>query len=148
MASRVTMDVTQGATTTTVFSSVDPKVRSVKETLSLSEFTDGAGASGTVAMTNALPVGAQVLGVAVEVIDACASATSATLDVGDGSDADRFGDAVDVTSEGLAVGVAAGTNLVSTAVAPTVTLTDATGAGADFGNIASFHAVVEVIYVM
>ena len=58
--------------------------------ISVADFTDGGGTSGTLALTNTLPAGYFVLGSTVRDVIGFAGDVSATLTIGDGSDVDRY----------------------------------------------------------
>lgn len=111
-------------------------------------FTDGGSTSGTLVLTTDIPAGAFVDRVLFNITTAFSGDTSADIDLGDGSDADRW-----VAASGPSAfttgykdgGAPSGTILVATAATtPTITITST----ADFTNVAAGVGYIYVTYHM
>lgn len=140
---------TAGITTPAVagVTTVGPLVK-LTETVAFGAFTDGAGTSGTYALTvGTIPVGATVLSAAVTAIVGFTGDTSAVLIIGDGSDTDRYNTGTPsvftTAAGGITVGAPSG--VTYHAAAKTVTLT-VTG-NADFTSITAGSLTVELYYL-
>lgn len=99
-----------------------------------SQFTDGGSTTGTYQLQFELPAGFYIHRTHVYDVIGFAADTSATLQVGDGSDADRYNagtPSVFTTISRLDMGVPSGTLFLATANRPTLTITSA----ADFTNV-------------
>jgi hypothetical protein len=109
------------------------ELKSYQETISVADFTDGGGATGTLALGITIPAGAVYAQTLVTGVVGFAGDTSATFQLGDGTDADRYSTgtpSVFATAvAGADAGVPSGTKFHSAAKTPTVTVTTAT----DFG---------------
>ncbi len=112
-----------------------------------SAFADGGGAVGTYASDMTLPVGSVVLYSFVDVTAAFSGDTSCALQIGDGSDADRFNKSSDPSvfaAGNIDGGVPQGVQFCSAAAAITLT---ATG-GSDWGSVSSSgDMTVYLVYV-
>jgi len=133
-------------------SPVGVSIRKVGQWVDYSDFIDGAGVSGTLALSKVIPAGSFVFGSKVKVVTGFTGDTTAVLDIGDGSDDDLFSQtthnilaAASNLVEG-ADGAAAGSErgIVPIASDATVTLT-VTGAS-DFSLISAGRMYVEVFY--
>lgn len=107
----------------------------LREVVSVEQFTDGGGASGTYQMRGAVPKGAVLLGSKVLVPGAFAGDTSAVLIIGDGSDTDRYmtgtPSVFGAAADGIQTGVPSGNKLLTAANRPTLTVTS----GSDFTDV-------------
>ena len=68
-------------------------VLSIRQRVSYSDFTDGGGTTGTIALSTTIPAGSFGIGTKVDVLTAFTSASdtsTAVMNVGDGSDVDKF----------------------------------------------------------
>tara|TARA_R100001082_G_C4336838_1_gene148210 strand:- start:55 stop:498 length:444 start_codon:yes stop_codon:yes gene_type:complete len=112
-----------------------------------SDFTDGGGAVGTFATGSTMPVGSVVLYSFIDVTGAFSGDTSCALQIGDGSDADRFNASSDpsiLAAGNIDGGVPQGVQFCSAATSITLT---ATG-GSDWGAVSTDGAMkVYLVYV-
>ena len=111
------------------------------------DFTDGGAAVGTYATGISLPVGSVVLYSFVDVTAAYSGDTSCALQIGDGSDADRFNKSSDPSvfaAGNIDGGVPQGVQFCDAATSITLT---ATG-GSDWGAVSSSGSMrVYLVYV-
>lgn len=108
----------------------------IEATLAYTDFTDSTGVTGVYTFTETIPIGAVVyLSVLQPALVGFAGDTSATIQVGDGSDVDRYSTGTpDVFSDvagGIPLGAVSGTAYHAAAKAPVVTVTAAT----DWGDV-------------
>jgi len=119
----------------------------ITETVGYASFTDGGGAAGTYQMAPAIPAGAVVLGSKVLVSEGFDGDTTATLQIGDGSDVDRYmtgtPSVAATAATGIQTGVPSGSKLVTAANRPTLTITG----GADWGNQDAGELTVEIFFI-
>lgn len=117
----------------------------LEETHTYDEFTDGGGASGTLTLTGTLPAGAVVLGSKWTVTTGFTGNVSATLKVGDGTDADRYNTGTpSIYTAGLVdPGVPSGVKLLLDANHPVLTVT----ANADFTSVSAGNLTVSIYYL-
>lgn len=112
------------------------------------DMTDGGSTAGTYTATGlVIPVGAYVMGINITGVAAFSGDTSAAVNVGDGTDVDRYNKSTAISvfaATGAAdVGAPSGTRSHATAVTPVVTVTS----GADFTNVAATGAMaVAILY--
>lgn len=110
---------------------------SYQQAISVSEFTDGGGVLGTFALGISIPAGATFAHALVTGVVGFAGDTTATIEIGDGSDTNRYSTATpsvfSTASAGVAIGAPTGVTFHSTAKTPTVGITGAT----DFTAIAT-----------
>lgn len=122
-------------------------LRSLTETWTRADFTDGGAAVGTRVMTGSIPVGAVLLGSKIIPVLGFTGDTSAVVTVGDGSDVDRYHTGtpnVFVTAaNGVESGVPSGNKLITTANTPTITITSAS----DFTNVSAGSITVAIFYI-
>ena len=128
-------------------------LRVVRQVVTYDQFTDGAGTSGTLALSNTIPAGSYVIGSKVTVKTGFTGDTTAVMDVGDGTDADKFSYTtfnVLAAATGLmrqadagAAGTETGFAMVTSEITPTLTITG----GADFTSIAAGELEVAVYYI-
>ena len=105
-----------------------PKIKAYQETFSVTDMTDGGSAIGTFALSLSIPKGAIVLQSFVDAVVEFAGDTSATIQIGDGTDADRYSTGTpDVfsTADHIAAGAVSGTAYHAAAKTVTVTITSA-----------------------
>ena len=116
----------------------------IQETFAYSDMADGGGAAGTYTMNNQIPVGAYVLQTAVVNVTGFAGDTSASLDVGDGSDVDAYTQtAINVFADVAAAhggSIATASLITTTAVSPVVTITS----GSDWGSVTAGQVTVRI----
>ena len=118
----------------------------IEEEVSFSQFTDGGSAVGTYVMKSPIPIGGHVLATTYTSIIGFTGDTSATLVVGDGSDADRYNTStpsVYTTAGAVEAGVPSGIKGHAAAVYPTLTVTSA----ADFTNVTAGAVKVTIFFV-
>lgn len=117
------------------------------EVVEYSDFTDGGAAVGIYTSSMDIPLGARVLYSMVNVITAFTGNTSCALDIGDGTDDDRYisSTALDIfTATGLLDGAAPqGTPYHSAAKTPVLTAT----AGSDWGAVTAGKLVYKIWYI-
>lgn len=119
----------------------------VQQTVALADFTDGGAAVGTLVLNGSIPKGAFVERVILVNVTGFAGDTSASLQVGDGTDADRYNAAadIDVFSDvgALDGGAPQGTQIHAAAVT-TITLTITTAA--DWGSVTAGGFTIRILY--
>ena len=115
----------------------------VSQRVSYTDFTDGAGASGTLTLNQSIPAGAFVER-SVVTVHTAVTGTSTVLTIGDGTDADRYNTStIDVSGTGvLDGGAVSGTAVVATASDVVLTLTE----DDDFGDVDAGVFTVKVYY--
>jgi len=127
-------------------------IRKIGQWVEFGDFTDGAGAAGTLNLSKQLPAGAIVLASKVTTTEGFAGDTSAAMIIGLTADTDRYSLAdVDVFSVAAnqltgidsAEGGVAAPALITTDTTVLVTIT----AGSDWGLVTAGKAFVEVIYL-
>lgn len=113
------------------------ELRTYQQTVSVSEFTDGGGASGTLDLGVTIPAGAVYAQSLITEVVGFAGDTSAVIAIGDGTDVDRYSTgtpSVFATSlAGADAGAPSGTNFHSAPKTPRITITG----GTDFTAIAT-----------
>lgn len=117
----------------------------VEERVTRSQFTDGGATAGTYTMKVQIPIGAQVIGALVTGVRGFIGDTSATLVIGDGSDADRYNTgtpSVFTTAAMVAMGAPSGTLVHTAAIKPVLTVTSAS----DFTAVTAGAVTVRIIY--
>lgn len=118
----------------------------IEEHVTVGQFTDGGGASGTYQMRDAIPVGAHVLASIVTNVAAFTGNTSAALIIGDGTDADRYNTgtpSVFAAAAAVSMGVPSGTQGHVAAIRPTLTVTSAD----DFTAVTAGALDIRIVYV-
>ena len=122
-----------------------PNVKMISQTVAFSEFTDGSGASGTLALTATLPVGAVVTQTLIDDVTGFTGDTSAVVTIGDGSVVDRYNTGtpnVFVTAGAISAGAVSGTAFHSAVKTVTLTVTSA----ADFTSVVAGAMTVTIFY--
>jgi len=113
----------------TALSDVPPGIDYITQDVVVADFTDATATTGTLVMDDAIPAGAIILGSKCLVTAGFAGDTSATLQIGDGSDADRYSTGTPsvfaTAATGIQMGIPSGTKYVVTANTPTLTVTTA-----------------------
>ena len=110
-------------------------------------FTDGGGAAGTFASGAVLPQGAFVLNSIIDVKSAYSGDTSCALQIGDGSDADRFNASRDPSIFAAAEVAGGAPQGVPVCDADTSITLTATG-NSDWGAVASAgDMTVHILYI-
>jgi hypothetical protein len=115
------------------------------ETVTLADFTDGGATTGTYVMKQTIPVNAVVLKSTVSVESGFIGDTTATLQIGDGTDADRYSTgtpSVFTTDTAVDVGATSGTAWHDAAKSVTLTVTS----GSDFAAVTAGTMTVKIFY--
>jgi hypothetical protein len=119
----------------------------ITQRVTRAQFTDGGGAVGTLTMDGSIPVGAFVERVIVTDVTGFAGNVSAVLDVGDGTDDDRYNAAAgfNVFADAVALdgGIPQGTQVHTAAKTPVLTLTAST----DFTAVTAGAMTVKIFYL-
>lgn len=128
-------------------------INSVRQRVKIGDFTDGGSAAGTFALTPKIPAGSVGLFTKVDVLTGFTGDTTAVMDVGDGTDADKFSYTtfnVLAAATGLmeqhdagSGGTETGLSLITSEATVTLTVTG----GSDFGDIAAGELEVAVYYM-
>jgi len=121
----------------------------ITQTVTRAQFTDGGGAAGTFVLTDGtIPAGATVIAAAVQAVTGFIGDTSATIVIGDGSDADRYNTGTPsvfaTAADGVDVGVPSGVRYHNAAKSVTLTVTSAT----DFTNVSAGSVTVSLYYLL
>lgn len=121
-------------------------LKSHRQVVTIAEFTDGGGATGTLALGVTLPVGAVfVQSLVTEITGTTGETASATMTIGDGTDVDRYNTGtinVAANSSAESAGAPSGTAFHSAAKTPVLTITD----GADFTALGAFQATITLLW--
>lgn len=106
-----------------------------QETVDIADFTDGGSTTGTLALGISIPAGAVFAQALITALVGFAGDTTATAQIGDGSDPDRYSTGTPsvftTAAAGADAGVPSGTKFHSGAKTPKITITAAT----DFTDI-------------
>jgi hypothetical protein len=111
--------------------------------IAYTEFTDGGSTAGTLTTKIILPVGFWIDRCVLTNLTGFTGDTSATIQVGDGSDFDRLTTgtpSVFTTATYLSLGAPSGTLPVSTAFSPVITITS----GADFTAVEAGLLTIQI----
>ena len=103
-----------------------PNICSVQETVTAAALVDGTGTTGTHTFTSLIPAGAIVTQSTISALTGFAGDTSATIQIGDGSTADRYSTGtpnVFTTATHISAGAVSGTAYNLTAITPKITVT-------------------------
>jgi hypothetical protein len=121
-----------------------PCLRVYQETIAVEDFTDNDDDTGEIDLSTTIPAGAVFARTTIHGISGFAGDTSATIQVGDGSDPDRYNTGTPnvfaEAEEGVDMGVPSGTEFHDTEATPTVTVTtnsDFTSCKSDGGGEAT-----------
>lgn len=115
----------------------------VIDTIALADVTDGGAAIATFTMTGDIPIGAEASRTDLRSITGWAGDTSATIQVGDGTDVDRYTTgtpSIFTTAEMVDAGAISGTNIHVAAVSPVVTITS----GSEWGSVTAGSVTVAI----
>ena len=120
----------------------------IVETVAYDDFTDGGSTTGTYNLTaGTIPAGATVLCSAITVVTGFAGDTSATIQIGDGTDVDRYSTGTpsvfSTAANGVDAGVASGVKYHTAAKTVTLTVTS----NADFTSVNAGSVTVEIYYL-
>ena len=126
----------------------DIGLRVIRKTIAYDDFTDGGSTTGTYVLSDSIPAGATVITSTVKDVTGFAGDSSATIQIGDGSDAGRYSTgtpSVFATASGIVAGVPSGVKEHATAVSTiTVTVTS----GSDFTSVSAGQCTVSIFYVL
>ncbi len=117
----------------------------IQQRVLFSQFTDGLGTSGTLAITETIPIGAFVTQVILQNVTGFTGDTTATIRVGDGTTVDRYmtgTPSVFTTANAIDLGVPSGTKIHTAAATITLTVTS----GSDFTLVAAGAATLRLYY--
>lgn len=118
----------------------------IQQYVTYADFTDGGGTSGTLDLSTVIPAGFFALRSNVRDLVGFTGDASATLTIGDGTDADRYNTgtpSVYTTAALLDVGAISGTAWHSAAKTPRLTVTS----GTDFGLVTAGSMTVQIFGV-
>lgn len=122
------------------------QLRSFTEVFGFAAFTDGGGTTGTKALTNKIPKGAHFYGAIVKVPTGFANDSTATVQLGDGSDVDRYSTGTPsvfaASPNGIVIGVPSGAIHHQAEKTVTITITG----GSDFTSINAGQIIVTMMY--
>jgi hypothetical protein len=128
-------------------------IRKVSQDVLYSEFTDGGGADGTLALRITIPAGSFVIGSKVNVKTGFTGDTTAVMNIGDGSDDDKFSftthnifTAADNLLEQADAG-SAGTDAGFALVTSDATVTLTASGGSDWGAVSAGRLIVDIFYL-
>lgn len=120
----------------------------IAQDVSFDDFTDGGSTTGTLVLSGTLPAGSYVTGTYLLDVTGWATVSTLTIQVGDGSDADRYSTgtpSIATAATYLSLGAVSGTNPNATAVSTiTITLTE----DSDFGDITAGSFTIVIPYTM
>jgi hypothetical protein len=117
----------------------------ITETVALADFTDGGSTAGTYVLKRGIPQGAYVVRTILVNVTGFAGDTSATIQVGDGTDVDRYNTgtpSVFTTANAIDVGAVSGTAIHTAAANVTLTVTS----GSDWGAVTAGQLTVRIYY--
>lgn len=119
----------------------------VQQRVSYADFTDGGSTSGTLALTEKIPAGAWVQQTILLDVTGFTGDTSATIQVGDGTDVDRYSTStpsVFTTAVAIDVGVPSGTKVHTAEKTVTITITS----GSDFTSVVAGAFTIRIYYLL
>ena len=122
-----------------------PCIRVIQETFALADMTDGGSAVATYDLATAIPKGAVVMQSFLDAITGFAGDTSATIQLGDGTDVDRYSTGtpnVFATADHISAGAVSGTAYHSAAKTPKATIT----AGSEWGSVTAGQVTITIFY--
>jgi len=138
-----TADITDGAVTNVKLGV--PKLVTYQETFAFGDMTDGGATTGTFDLSVSIPEGAIVVQSFIDAVTGFAGDTSATYQLGDGTDVDRYSTGTpDVFSDAdhVSAGAVSGTAYHAAAKTPKVTITTA----ADFTSVSAGELTATLMY--
>lgn len=105
-----------------------PRLVSYQQTVDIADFTDGGGATGTLELGVTIPAGAVFEQALLTGLTGAVGDSTATIQVGDGTDVDRYSTGTPSVSAdasaGADLGVPSGTKFHSASKTPTITITE------------------------
>ena len=122
-----------------------PKLVTYQETFAFGDMTDGGGTTGTFDLSVTIPEGAIVAQSFIDAVTGFAGDTSATYQLGDGTDVDRYNTGtpdVFTTADHISAGAVSGTGYHSADKTPKVTITS----GAAFASVTAGAMTVTIMY--
>lgn len=130
-----------------VFPTTQVALNRITETVAFDDFTDGGATTATFTLTaGTIPAGATVLRSVLTAITGFTGDTTATLQVGDGTDVDRYSTGTPsiftTVAGGADLGVPSGTPYHATAKSVILTATS----GADWASVDAGSLTIEVYY--
>lgn len=120
-------------------------IHCITQTFSYSDFTDGGSTAGTLVLDEGIPVGAYVYRTVLVDVTGFTGDTSATIQVGDGTDVDRYSTgtpSVFTTANAIDLGAVSGTAIHTAAKSVTVTITS----NSDWGAVTAGQATIRLYY--
>ena len=119
-----------------------------QQSIAYTDFVDGGGTSGTLALSCTIPAGALFVSSLITDIIGFTGDTSATIIIGDtGGDTDRYSTGTPsvftTAAAGVDLGVPSGTKWHTAAVVPDVLITS----GSDWGLVTAGSAVITLIWI-
>jgi hypothetical protein len=108
----------------------------IQQRVEYTDFTDGGGATGTLVLSEQIPIGAIVYRATLVDLDDFVGSAAVTLTVGDGTDVDRYNTGTPSLAASLAqldLGAPSGVIIHAVAATITITVTD----DSDFGDISA-----------
>ncbi len=118
----------------------------LQQYVTYSQFTDGLGTSGTLALTETIPAGAWVQQVVLQNLTGFTGDTTATIQIGDGTTVDRYSTgtpSVFTTAVALDPGVPSGVKIHVLAKTVTITITS----GSDWGLVTAGNFTIQIHYL-
>ncbi len=118
----------------------------LQQYVTFSQFTDGGGTSGTLALTETIPAGAFVTQTLLQNVTGFTGDTTATIIVGDGTDTDRYNTgtpSVFTTAVAIDPGVPSGVKIHVLAKTVTITITS----GSDWGLVTAGNFTIQIFYL-
>jgi len=122
-----------------------PALKALQFTVALADFTDNEDATGDYTHTVSIPKGAVVTQTLINSVTGFAGDTSATIQIGDGTDVDRYNTGtpnVFTTADTISAGAVSGTAFHSAAKAPVVTVTS----DSDFTSVTAGAVTITIFY--
>jgi hypothetical protein len=122
-----------------------PGFHVISQRITYSQFTDGGATVGTKVLNEGIPEGAWVLRSKLRNLTGFSGNVSATIQIGDGTDADRYSTGTpDVFSslDAADVGAPSGTQIHADAKSVTVTITSSS----DWGLVTAGAVTVDILY--
>ena len=118
----------------------------ISETVAYTDFTNGT-ATGTYTMSGTIPAGAVYYWSAVTSVGGFAGDSSASMTIGDGTDADRYCgtagiDVFSTVANGVDAGTPSGVRYHAAAKSPVLTITP----GSDFGSVTAGTVSIKLFY--
>ena len=121
--------------------------KSYSQTIALANFTDGGGTTGTKDLNVSIPAGAVYEQTLLTALTGFAGDTTATIQLGDGTDADRYSTGTPsvftTAAAGADAGIPSGTRFHSGAKTPKVTIT----AGSDWGAVTAGAVTLVLVWL-